>query len=181
MSAAPRPTPASSSSIPATSGPPNKAEMAENEPAIESTLPSRASRRTSDATAKPTTDPRAMSGASGPRTAPNAKVPTAASATPGACESGVGSTLIPSTARARRHREEPARDEDDARADDWKAEHEIPGRAGRVEALGKVVPQPVLQLVDDGDEERGEQRRGDTDDGAERDEVKGTPPRNGLI
>ena len=78
-------------------------------------------------------------------------------------------------------REERARQQDDAGAGGRQPEHEIPGWAGRVETFGKVVPQPVLELVNGGEEQRGEQRGGDTDDGAERDEVKGAPPRNGLV
>ena len=42
------------------------------------------------------------------------------------------------------------------------------------------MPEPVLELVNGGEEQCGEQCGGDTDDGAS-DEVKGTPPRNGLI
>ena len=182
MTAAPRPTPASSSSIPATSGPPKIDEMAENEPAVESTLPSRGSARASDATATPTTEPRAISGASGPRTAPNASVPSAASATPGRMRKRRRFHADPAERPvAAVAREERARQQDDARAGGRQPEHEIPGWAGRVETFGKVVPQPVLELVNGGEEQRGEQRGGDTDDGAERDEMKGTPPRNGLV
>jgi hypothetical protein len=47
-----------------------------------------------------------MSGASGPRTAPNAKVPIAANATPGACWSGVGATLIEFIHRSQKERRE---------------------------------------------------------------------------
>ena len=51
---------------------------------------------------------------------------------------------------------ERARGENDERARDGKAEYEIPGRSGGVEALRKVMPEPVLQLGDDCDEQRGE-------------------------
>ena len=94
---APSPTPASISSIPATSGPPNKAEIAENEPAVDNTFVSRSSARANPARATPTTDPSAISGASGPRTAPNASEASAASAIPGPCAIGVGATLMPTS------------------------------------------------------------------------------------
>ena len=70
--------------MPATSGPPNSAEIAEKEPAVATTLSSFVPRRTNSVTAIPTAEPRAISGASGPSTAPNASVPSAARATPGA-------------------------------------------------------------------------------------------------
>jgi hypothetical protein len=83
MSAAPIPTPASTSSIPATSGPPKSAEIAENEPAMLSTARSLGPGAKSEAAATPTSDPSAISGASGPSTDPKASVPSAASAIPG--------------------------------------------------------------------------------------------------
>ena len=89
------PTPASSSSMAAATGPPNRAEIAENVPAVESTLPSASPNRAQRATTRPTMEPRAKSGASGPSTAPKASEPIAASMTPGACEIGVGATAIP--------------------------------------------------------------------------------------
>ena len=76
--------PASTSNIPATSGPPNSAEIAANEPALESTALAWGPTRTKCVTATPTAEPSAITGASGPSTAPNASVPSAASATPGA-------------------------------------------------------------------------------------------------
>ena len=78
------PTPASTSSKPATSGPPKRAEIAEKEPAIASTPCCFRSTATKCVTARPTAEPSAIRGASGPRTAPKASVPIAASATPGA-------------------------------------------------------------------------------------------------
>jgi hypothetical protein len=59
----------------------------------------RASSRATPATAMPTAEPSATTGASGPSTAPNASVPIAASAIPGAYASGVGATLRPSIGR----------------------------------------------------------------------------------
>ena len=91
----PAPIPASTSSIPATNGPPNSAEIAENEPAVATTDCARSSPLSSGATVMPTTDPSAISGASGPSAAPNASVPTAATAMPGPLRSGVGAMLSP--------------------------------------------------------------------------------------
>jgi hypothetical protein len=78
-------------------------------------------------------------------------------------------------------REEPARQQHDARAGGRQPEHEIPGWARRVETFGKVVPQPVLELVNGGEEQRSEQRCGDTDDSAESDEAKRITSRDGRL
>jgi hypothetical protein len=78
------PTPASISSTPATRGPPKSAEIAEKDPAMASTGWCFSSTVTKRVTSRPTIEPRAIRGASGPRTAPKASVPTAANATPGA-------------------------------------------------------------------------------------------------
>jgi hypothetical protein len=99
MSAAPIPTPASTSSIPATRGPPKSAENAEKEPAVLSTARSRGPGADREATATPTAEPRAISGAPGPSTEPKASVPSAASAIPGPYSTGVGSTPSPSSGR----------------------------------------------------------------------------------
>ena len=58
------------------------------------------------------------------------------------------------------------------------AEHQIPGRRRRVELLGKVVPEPVLELVDDDDEEHGSERRRHAHDGTEPNEAERTRPRD---
>ena len=79
----------------AATGPPNRAEIAENVPAVESTLASASPILAKRAATRPTIEPRAKSGASGPSTAPNASEPIAARMTPGACEMGVGATAIP--------------------------------------------------------------------------------------
>ena len=86
-------------SIPATSGPPNSAEIAENEPAVPSTVVAPLSSRAIRAIATPTTEPSAITGASGPSTAPKASVPIAASAIPGACETGVAPPPRPASGR----------------------------------------------------------------------------------
>ena len=92
----PIPTPTSISRKPATSGPPNTAETAEAAPAVPTTRSPWSPRRMNGVTASPTTEPSAMSGASGPRTAPKPSVPRAASATPGPAASRVGEALSPS-------------------------------------------------------------------------------------
>ena len=89
------PMPASTISTPAGSGPPNSAEMAEKEPAVASTAFSRSPSFTILAAATPTTEPSAISGASGPSTSPKESVPIAASATPGPAASAVGAMLSP--------------------------------------------------------------------------------------
>ena len=71
--------------------------MAENDPAVATTLSSRGPSRTKSVIAIPTAEPSAISGASGPSTAPNARVQRAASATPGAYASGVGPPPMPSS------------------------------------------------------------------------------------
>ena len=75
--------PASISRIPAASGPPKSAEIAEKAPAIARTLWWAGSTSTKCVTARPTADPSAIRGASGPSTAPKASEPMAARATPG--------------------------------------------------------------------------------------------------
>ena len=85
--------------MPATSGPPNSAEIAENAPAPERTTPSCPPSRTMRCATTPTADPSAITGTSGPSTAPNASVPTAASTTPGTNDGGVGAALNPSSGR----------------------------------------------------------------------------------
>ena len=84
VSYAPSVMPPSNSRTPATIGPPNSADTAENTPAVETTCaagPVTFHQRTAT---MPTTDPSAISGASGPSTSPNASVATAARATLGA-------------------------------------------------------------------------------------------------
>ena len=157
----PIPSPPSTSSIPATIGPPNSADMAENEPAVESTAVSRSPTRTSRVAATPTTDPSAMTGASGPSTAPKERLPERRERDAGGVRE-----------RRRFHAQslarvvaavagQPApRDQHDQRAGDRQPEDQVPG--------GRVAPQPVLELVDDAEEARGEQGGGDADRGPER-------------
>ena len=64
--------------------------MAENSPALDSTAEPFRPTEAARAAAMPTTEPSATIGASGPSTAPKESVPSAASATPGAWEIGVG-------------------------------------------------------------------------------------------
>ena len=71
-------------STPPTIGPPKRAEIAANEPALPSTALSCAPSRARRVTRMPTIAPSAISGPSGPSTAPKESVPIAASAMPGA-------------------------------------------------------------------------------------------------
>ena len=95
VNAAPAARPASSKRMPATRGPPNSAETAENEPAVASTVRPGSGTFALSTTIMPTTDPRAISGASGPSTAPKTNVPVAASATLGPYCQGTGFALSP--------------------------------------------------------------------------------------
>jgi hypothetical protein len=124
-------------------------------------------------TTVPTTAPSAMSGASGPRTPPNASVATAASAIPAACfwrdrpafdplERGVAAVAW----------QEQSRDDDERGSGDRKPDHQVPRGRGMAERIGQVGPQPVLQVVDEGEEERSDKGGGDTDCRAEQDEAK---------
>jgi hypothetical protein len=82
--------------VPATTGPPKSAEIAENEPAVPSTRLGCSPTFVKYVTASPTIEPIAISGASGPSTAPNESVPIAASAIPGASRTRTGAPPMPS-------------------------------------------------------------------------------------
>ena len=97
IKAAPSPTPASVIITPATIGPPKIAEIAENEPALARTFSARGPARARPVIRTPTAEPSAISGASGPRTPPNASVPSAASAIPGAWATGTAPPPIPTS------------------------------------------------------------------------------------
>ena len=97
MSSAPTPTPASSSRTPATRGPPNTADTAENDPAELRMRISGSPTRIAFVTMMPVMPPSAMSGASGPSTAPKPRVPRAAMATPKNASTGSGAALMPSS------------------------------------------------------------------------------------
>ena len=81
----------------ATSGPPNSAEMAANDPAASSARSPRVPSVRTRPMISPATDPSAIRGASGPSTAPNDSEPTAAIATPGMATSAVGPPATPSS------------------------------------------------------------------------------------
>jgi hypothetical protein len=49
-------------------------------------------------------------------------------------------------------------------------DHEVPGRRRAAERARQAVPQPALDVVHDGQEERGEKRRRNSDHGSEPDE-----------
>src|SRR5690349_18085870 len=154
INAAPRPTAPSIIMKLATSGPPNNAEIAANEPAVVSSLDSRGPSRARPATTPPTAEPRATSGASGPSTAPNARVANAARAMPGTLRSGVGAMLSPSVGRwppspgrsvgppGRPPRPRPAAPTPGTTAARWP------------QARGQLIPEPVLGRVDQRNEDR---------------------------
>ena len=71
--------------------------------------------------------------------------------------------------------------ENEARARKRQADDEVPGRSRRVEVLREVHPQPVLELVHGGEEERGSERRRNPDEGAETDEAEGALARHRRV
>ena len=172
ISEAPNP-PASSSRIPATSGPPKSAEIAENEPggrehvflrpvgarearggeADDGAEGNQRCLGTENRTERQRADRReGDAGRVGDRRRRNADSPE---------------WRVPAVAR-----QQAARREDDAGSGEREADHEVPGRRGGVEPVGEVVPQPVLELVDDGDEHGGDERGRDPDESAEEDEAE---------
>ena len=68
--------------------------------------------------------------------------------------------------------QEAARDEDDEGARQRDAEDEVPRWRGVAEAVRKRCPEPVLEVVDEGEEERGEERGRDADQGSEPDQLE---------
>jgi len=151
-----------------------------NEPAVARTVCSRWPNAPERATTIPTTEPSAISGASGPSTAPKESVPIAASAIPGACDTGVAPPPMPSSGgrppspgssrRARRTTHAPAGGSRSTRY-----------HGGAVaECAGQAVPQPVLEVVHHREEERGEKRRRDPDHRSERDKPQLRAAAEGL-
>ena len=67
---------------------------------------------------------------------------------------------------------ERASGDDEQRPDDGKPDHEVPRRLGVAERVGEVVPEPVLDVVDQREEERRDERRGDPDPCPEQHEVE---------
>jgi hypothetical protein len=67
--------------------------------------------------------------------------------------------------------EEPSGDEDDERPDHRQPDDEIPGRGHAPECLREVVPEDVLELVDEREEAGGDGRGGQADDRPEDDEA----------
>ena len=174
---APIPMPPSTSSMPATSGPPKRAEIAAKPPALASTLVARSPAGEKRAAATPTTEPSAITGASGPSTAPKGSVPSAASGDTGR----VGD-------RGRRHaetldrrvasvaRQQQPRGDDDRGTGDGDPDDEVPRRRRVPERVRQVVPQPVLEVVDEGEEERSDERGRDPDRRPEQHEAEVRPP-----
>jgi hypothetical protein len=66
-------------------------------------------------------------------------------------------------------KEQPCHDHD-RRTGDGKPQHQVPRRRRVPERIRQVRPKPVLELVDEGQEERGGQPRRDADQPAEQDE-----------
>ena len=129
--------------------------------------------RTASIAAMPTADPSAITGASGPSTAPKPSVPIAASATPGAWRHGRRRHAQPLARRvAAVARQEAAGDHDDQRAGHGQPDHEEPRRRRVAEAVRQVVPEPVLELVDEGEEQRRDERRRYADRRRQRDEAE---------
>ena len=121
----------------------------------------------------PTAEPSAITGISGPSTAPNASVPTAASTTPGTKDGGVGSRAQPLERRvAAITGQEGAREDDEQRPQNGQPEHEEPWRRRIPERGRELMPQPVLEPVDQAKEKGRGQRRRDPDEGRDADEAQ---------
>ena len=69
-------------------------------------------------------------------------------------------------------REQPSRREHQGGADHREADHEEPRRRVVAERVRQVVPEPVLQLVDQRQEDRREERGRDADQRAEPDQLE---------
>ena len=67
-------------------------------------------------------------------------------------------------------------DDDDGRTHDRKPYDEVPRRRRVPERVRQVVPQPVLEVVDEREEERGDERCGNPDRRAEEHEAEICPP-----
>jgi hypothetical protein len=136
---------------------PNSADT--NDPAVAATVCSRSSSVANRVTASPATEPRAISGASGPRTA------EAQRAQRGERHAEAVRDRRRPTAEARERRvaavpgQPGARDRDDGGAGDRQPEHHVPRH--------RLVPEPVLELVHEREEPRGEQRRRQADQRSE--------------
>ena len=68
--------------------------------------------------------------------------------------------------------QERAREDDEQRTQHGQAEHEEPWWRRIPEGSRELIPQPVLKLVDQAEEERRCQRRRDPDEGGDADEAK---------
>jgi hypothetical protein len=73
--------------------------------------------------------------------------------------------------------EQPASRDDEAGARDGEADDEVPRRRGAAKRVGQVLPQHVLELVDEGQKPRGEQRGREADRRAEQDQAQIRPAR----
>ena len=158
----------------AATGPAEQGRDRENVPAVESTFRPPLPTVRSAAT-RPTIEPSAKSGASG-----RARHRTPASRSPRGDARSVRD-------RCRRDRDPTERlvppspgsnmrAANDPSAGERQADDEVPGRSRRTEVLRTVHPQPVLELVDGGEEERGGERRRNPDEGAETDEARARSP-----
>ena len=67
--------------------------------------------------------------------------------------------------------QERTREDDEQRAGDGQPEHEEPWRRRVPEGGRELIPQPVLEPVDQAEKERRGQRRRDPDDGGDADEA----------
>ena len=68
--------------------------------------------------------------------------------------------------------QERAREDHEQRPDDGQPEHEEPWRRRVPEGGGELIPQPVLEPVDQAKEERRGERRRDPDEGRDADEAQ---------
>jgi hypothetical protein len=67
-------------------------------------------------------------------------------------------------------RQEQTRDDHDAGTGERQPDDEVPRRRGMAERAGEAVPEPALEVVHEGQEDRGKKRRRNPDHRAEADE-----------
>lgn len=69
-------------------------------------------------------------------------------------------------------RQKEARKEHDARSSKRQADDQVPRRRRVAEPVRQVGPEPVLEVVDEREEQSGDERRRDADHGSEPDELE---------
>jgi hypothetical protein len=153
--------------MPPTIGPPKSAEIAEKDPAVE---------RTEGGEEEPDDGAQGYQGRLGAEHATERE----------RCERGKGDAQG-IRRRSRRHgdafegpvaavaRQETPGRQDECRPDHRQEEHQVPGRGGVAERFGQLVPEPVLQVVDEPEEAHCDERGRNADERPEQDEPEVRP------